>query len=154
MQVISSAGVTATINPDRARGRQGDVVRFAVTVKDSRGQTITGLTPSWSFSPGQGTIDDGGAFVGDVPGTYVVTASLGAQTVDATVMLGARDVRRSKAGSRHAGRGVRSTPASLGAPRRQARTSAPLGGDRIYAIDISNPSNPVVTDSIMRTRGP
>ena len=89
VQVISSTGVTASINPNRTKARQGDVVRFAVTVKDSRGQTITGLTPSWSFSPGQGTIDDGGAFVGDVPGTYIVTASLGAQTVRCH-----RDVRR------------------------------------------------------------
>ena len=70
---IPSAGVTATITPERARARQGDVVRFALTVKDARGQTITGLTPAWSFSPGQGTIDEDGAFVGNVPGTYVVT---------------------------------------------------------------------------------
>jgi Big-like domain-containing protein len=46
VQVISSTGVTASINPNRANARQGDVVRFAVTVKGSRGQTITGLTPS------------------------------------------------------------------------------------------------------------
>jgi len=125
VQVISSNGVTASINPNRAKARQGDVVRFAVTVKDSRGQTITGLTPSWSFSPGQGTIDDGGAFVGDVPGTYIVTASLGAQTVDATVTLGARDVRgpgRSWGGWH----GAASTPTGSGStPTANTPTSVP-----------------------------
>src|SRR5688572_8720679 len=94
VQVIPATGVTATITPERTRARQGDVVRFALTVKDGSGQTIRGLTPAWTFSPGQGSIDEDGAFVGNVPGTYVVPASLGTQTVDATVTLGPRDARR------------------------------------------------------------
>jgi len=150
VQVISSNGVTASINPNRAKARQGDVVRFAVTVKDSRGQTITGLTPSWSFSPGQGTIDDGGAFVGDVPGTYIVTASLGAQTVDATVTLGARDVRRTATVVGRLPRSAFYTSEVWVHPDgKHAYLGTTLGGDRIYAIDVSNPSNPVITDSIM-----
>jgi len=150
VQVISSIGVTASINPNRAKARQGDVVRFAVTVKDSRGQTITGLTPSWSFSPGQGTIDDGGAFVGDVPGTYIVTASLGAQTVDATVTLGARDVRRTATVVGRLPRSAFYTSEVWVHPDgKHAYLGTTLGGDRIYAIDVSNPSNPVITDSIM-----
>jgi len=34
VQVVSSAGVTASLTPDRTRARQGDVVRFALSVKD------------------------------------------------------------------------------------------------------------------------
>jgi len=150
LQVIPSAGVTATITPDRARARQGDVVRFALTVKDARGQTITGLTPAWSFSPGQGTIDADGAFVGDVPGTYVVTASLGAQTVDATVTLGARDVRRTATVVGRLPRSAFYTSEVWVHPDgKHAYLGTTLGGDRIYAIDISDPSKPVITDSIM-----
>jgi hypothetical protein len=150
VQVIPSAGVTASITPDRARARQGDVVRFALTVKDARGQTITGLTPAWSFSPGQGTIDEDGAFVGNVPGTYVVTASLGAQTLDATVTLGARDVRRTSTVVGRLPRNAFYTSEVWAHPDgKHVYLGTTLGGDRIYAIDVSNPANPVITDSIV-----
>ncbi len=150
IQVIPSTGVTASIAPERARARQGDVVRFAVTVKDAKGQTISGLTPTWSFSPGQGTIDAGGAFVGDVPGAYVVTASLGPETVDATVTLGPRDVRRTVTVVGRLPRTAFYTSEVWVHPDgRHAYLGTTLGGDRIYAIDISDPAKPVITDSIM-----
>jgi hypothetical protein len=150
LTVIPSSGVTASITPERTRARQGDVVRFALTVKDARGQTLTGLTPAWSFSPGQGTIDEGGAFVGNVAGTYVVTASLGAQTVDATVTLGARDVRRTATVMGRLPRSAFYTSEVWVHPDgKHLYLGTTLGGDRIYAIDVSNPANPVITDSIM-----
>jgi hypothetical protein len=150
VQVLPSAGVTASITPDRTRARQGDVVRFALTVKDARGQTITGLTPAWSFSPGQGTIDADGAFVGNVPGTYVVTASLGDQTVDATVTLAARDVRRTSTVVGRLPRTAFYTSEVWAHPDgKHVYLGTTLGGDRIYAIDVSNPANPVITDSIV-----
>jgi len=150
LQVVPSAGVTATITPERTRARQGDVVRFALTVKDARGQTITGLTPGWSFSPGQGTIDEDGAFVGNVAGTYVVTASLGPQTVDATVTLGPRDVRRTATVMGRLPRTAFYTSEVWAHPDgKHVYLGTTLGGDRIYAIDVSNPASPVITDSIM-----
>ncbi|HWP72845.1 MAG TPA: Ig-like domain-containing protein, partial [Gemmatimonadaceae bacterium] len=51
-QVISSSGVTVSISPERASGRQGDVIRFTVDARDAKGQRITGLAPTWSFAPG------------------------------------------------------------------------------------------------------
>ena len=150
LEVLSSAGVTASISPERVKARQGDVVRFALTVKDAGGKTIAGLTPTWSFSPGQGTIDAGGAFVGDVPGTYVVTASLGAQTVDATVTLGARDVRRTATVVGRLPRSAFYTSEVWVHPDgKHAYLGTTLGGDRIYAINVSDPARPVITDSIM-----
>jgi len=150
VHVVSAEGVTVNITPDRARARQGDVVRFGVTAKDRRGQTIAGLTPSWSFSPGQGGIDDDGAFVGNTPGTYVVTANLGPLTVDATVTLAARDVRRTASVvGRLARKDFYSSELWLHPGGKHAYLGTTLGGDRIYAIDISNPSSPVITDSIV-----
>jgi len=150
LQVIPSAGVTVSITPDRARARQGDVVRFSVTAKDSRGQPITGLTPAWSFSPGNGAIDDDGAFVGNTPGTYVVTAALGAQTVDGTVTLAARDVRRTASVVGRLPRKAYYTSEVWVHPDgKHAYLGTTLGGDRIYTIDISNPASPVITDSIV-----
>ena len=150
VQVIPATGVTATIAPERTRARQGDVVRFALTVKDGSGQTIRGLTPAWTFSPGQGSIDEEGAFVGNVPGTYVVSASLGTQTVDATVTLGPRDARRT---STVVGRLPRNafytSEVWIHPDGKHVYLGTTLGGDRIYAIDVSDPAKPVITDSIM-----
>ena len=150
VRVVASAGVTASLTPDRTRARQGDVVRFALSVKDARGQAITGLTPSWSFSPGQGAIDEDGAFVGNVPGTYVITASLGAQTVDATVTLGARDARRTVSVVGRLPRSAFYTSEVWAHPDgKHVYLGTTMGGDRIYAIDVSNPAAPVITDSIV-----
>jgi hypothetical protein len=150
VQVIPSAGVTVTMTPDRVRARQGDVVRFTMTAKDARGQTISGLTPAWSFSPGNGAIDDDGAFVGNTPGTYVVTAALGTETVDATVTLAPRDVRRTTTVvGRLPRKDFYTSELWIHPGGKHAYLGTTLGGDRIYAIDISDPSKPVITDSIM-----
>jgi len=150
VQVMSATGVTAAITPERTRARQGDVVRFALTVKDANGQTIRGLTPAWTFAPGQGSIDEDGAFVGNVPGTYVVSASFGAQTVDATVTLGPRDARRTATVVGRLPRNAFYTSEVWAHPDgKHVYLGTTLGGDRIYAIDVSDPAKPVITDSIM-----
>lgn len=150
LQVIPSAGVTVDISPPRAQARQGDVIRFAVSVKDARGSTITGLTPTWSFAPGQGTIDEGGAFVGNAPGRYQVTANLGAHSADAIVTLSARDVRRTATVVGRLPRSAFYSSEVWAHPDgKHVYLGTTLGGDRIYAIDISNPASPVITDSIM-----
>ena len=150
VQVIAAEGVTVTMTPDRARARQGDVVRFAITARDARGQAIAGLTPAWSFAPGHGAIDDDGAFVGNTPGAYVITAALGAQTVDATVTLAPRDVRRTaNVVGRLPRKDFYTSEVWIHPGGRHAYLGTTLGGDRIYAIDISDPSRPVITDSIV-----
>src|SRR5688500_7976409 len=150
VQVVPAAGVTVTMTPERIRARQGDVVRFAITAKDARGQTITGITPAWSFSPGDGAIDDDGAFVGNTPGTYVVTAALGGETVDAIVTLAPRDVRRTTTVvGRLPRKDFYTSELWIHPDGKHAYLGTTLGGDRIYAIDVSNPSSPVITDSIM-----
>lgn len=150
VQVLPGAGVTAAITPAASRARQGDVVRFALTVKDARGQAITGLTPAWSFSPGQGAIDQDGAFVGNVPGRYSITASLGAKEAVSTVTLTTRDVRRQAKVVGHLDRSAFPTSEVWVHPDgKHAYLGTALGGDRIYAINISDPSQPVITDSIV-----
>ena len=138
------------IAPQNVRARQGDVVRFTATVRDTKGRVLTGLTPSWSFSPGRGAIDDGGAFVGDVPGRYVVTAGLGTRDADAVVTLAARDVRRTaKVVGRLPRTAFYSSEVWMHPDGKHAYLGTTLGGDRIYAIDVSNPASPVITDSVM-----
>jgi hypothetical protein len=149
-QVISSTGVTANISPARVSARRGDVVRFAVDVRDAGGRRITGLTPTWSFAPGNGSIDRDGAFVGNVPGKYVVTADLGPRDAQVAVTITDRDVRRTAA---VVGRLPRSafytSEVWLHPGGKHLYLGTTMGGDRIYAIDISDPAKPVITDSIM-----
>jgi hypothetical protein len=150
VQVIPATGVTVDIAPDRAQARQGDVIRFTATVRDARGEPIAGLTPAWSFSPGEGAIDTEGAFVGNVPGKYVVTAAFGARDASAAITLSARDVRRT---ATVVGRLPRtafySSEVWVHPDGKHAYLGTTLGGDRIYAIDVSNPAHPVITDSIV-----
>jgi hypothetical protein len=150
VQVVPNTGVTVSLTPERTQARQGDVVRFAVTVKDARGAPIAGLAPAWSFSPGHGAIDADGAFVGNSPGRYQVTASFGSRSADAVVTLRPRDVRRSATVvGRLPRKAFYTSEVWVHPDGKHAYLGTTLGGDRIYAIDISTPGTPVITDSIV-----
>jgi hypothetical protein len=150
IEVVPSTISSIDITPASVEARQGDVISFKATPKDASGRVIQGLTPSWSISPGRGQIDEDGAFVGYEPGSYVVTATIGTRSMDAAVTLAHRDVRRPV---RVVGRLPRmqfTTEEVWIHPNGQvAYLGTGSGGDRMYAIDISNPANPVVTDSIV-----
>jgi hypothetical protein len=150
VEVLPNTVASLEITPASAEARQGDVISFKATARDASGRVIQGLTPSWSISPGHGHIDQDGAFVGYEPGTYVVTATVGTRSMDAAVTLAHRDVRRPV---RVVGRLPRmqfTTEEVWFHPNGQvAYLGTGSGGDRMYAIDISNPANPVVTDSIV-----
>jgi hypothetical protein len=150
IEIVPNTIASLEVTPSAAEARQGDVISFKVTAKDARGRTIQGLTPSWSMSPGRGQIDDDGAFVGYGPGKYLVTATIGSRSAEVPVTLTRRDVRRPV---RVVGRLPRmqfTTEEVWIHPNGQvAYLGTGSGGDRMYAIDISNPANPVVTDSIV-----
>ncbi|MEP6590560.1 MAG: hypothetical protein ABJC19_05205 [Gemmatimonadota bacterium] len=148
--VLPSTIASLTVTPSAAQARQGDVIRFQVTAKDAAGRTLTGLTPAWSFAPGQGRIDPDGAFVGYEPGNYTVTASFGTRTVEASVTLAPRDVRRPATVVGRLSRSAFSTEEVWVHPNgKVAYLGTGSGGDRMYAIDVSDPAAPVVTDSIV-----
>ncbi|MGQ0766853.1 MAG: hypothetical protein ACT4OZ_14490 [Gemmatimonadota bacterium] len=150
IEVVSSAGVSVSLTPSRAQARQGDVVRFTTRVLNARGSEIGGLLPAWTISPGNGVIDSEGAFVGNEPGRYQVTAGFGTRSADAVVTLAARNVRRSATVVGHLPRkSFYSSEVWVHPNGRNAYLGTTLGGDRIYALDISNPGSPVITDSIM-----
>lgn len=150
VQVIENVGLAVQLTPERPRARQGDVIRFAATVRDARGMEIAGLTPTWSMSPGNGAIDEEGAFVGNAPGRYQVTANFGVLSADAVVTLSPRDVRRSAEVVGRVPRKAFYTSEVWAHPDgKHVYLGTTLGGDRIYAIDISSPASPVITDSIV-----
>jgi hypothetical protein len=150
VEVLGSPVSSLAITPARVDARQGDVISFASVAKDARGRDIAGLTTSWSFSPGEGVIDQGGAFTAYTPGEYVVTASQGTRTAQAVVRVAARDVRRPLSVVGRLPRTRFSTEEVWIHPDgKHAYLGSGGGGDVMYAIDISDPSKPTVTDSII-----
>ena len=147
--VVPNSIADIALTPRKLAARTGDVVRFTASPTDAAGRAVSGLTPTWSFSPGRGQIDADGAFVAYEPGTYVVTASYGQRSSDAVVKVEARDVRRPV---RVVGRLPRTAFPTSEVWIHPNGTVAYLGthggGDRVYTIDISNPSSPVIVDSI------
>ena len=150
VEVVAGRVASVEVLPARTTARTGDVVHFKAVVKDAAGKEITGLTPSWLFTPGKGLIDREGAFVAYEPGSYQVTASFGSQTADGIVTATDRDVTRQV---KVVGKLLRTAfPTSevwIHPNGNVAYLGTHLGGDRVYAVDISNPANPVVADSIV-----
>ena len=150
VEIVANTIASVEITPARPTARQGDVIRFKAVPKDARGRVIAGLTPTWSFSPGHGVITQDGAFVGYERGDYVVTARFGGRSADALVRLEHRDVRRPVTVVGRLPRTRFNTEEVWVHPNgRYAYLGTGGGGDRLYVIDISNPANPVVTDSLM-----
>jgi hypothetical protein len=111
---------------------------------------VSDLSPSWSFAPGQGLIAQDGAFVGYDAGRYTVTATLGNRVAQATVTLAARDVRRPATVVGRLPRTRFSTEEVWLHPNgRHAYLGSGGGGDVLYALDISDPGKPAVTDSVI-----
>jgi hypothetical protein len=125
-------------------------VRFKVSAKDAAGRAVTGLTPTWFVSPGNGQVDQDGAFVGYEPGDYLITANLGTKQASTVVHLEPRDVRRSVTVVGRLPRTEFPTSEVWIHPNgKVAYLGTHGGGDRVYTIDISTPSNPVIVDSIV-----
>jgi hypothetical protein len=150
VRVVPNAVDVLDIAPGRVDVRQGDAVRLAATARDRRGTAIPGLTTSWSFAPGHGVIDQSGTFVAYEPGEYLVTGSQGGRTAHALVRVTARDVRRPMTVVGRLPRTrFRTEELWLHPDGKHAYLGSGRGGDVMYAIDISDPSRPVVTDSVV-----
>jgi hypothetical protein len=150
VEVIANTIASIELTPATSTAKQGDVVQFKLIVRDRAGKTITGLSPTYTFSPGEGAIDNSGSFVGYQAGKYVVTAAVANHSADAILTLNWRDVRRP---AHVVGRLPRSQFTTeevwLHPNGKNAYLGTGSGGDRLYALDISDPANPVVTDSLM-----
>jgi hypothetical protein len=150
VQVVESTVASFSVEPGVTDARTGDVIRFTAIARDAQGRDIAGVTPVWSFSPGQGVIDSDGAFVGYDAGTYTVTASLGNRSADAVISLAPRDVRRPLSVVGRLPRTRFNTEEVWLHPNGEvAYLGSGGGGDVLYTIDIANPAAPMVTDSIV-----
>jgi hypothetical protein len=149
-EVVANTVASVEVSPRSAKVKQGDVVQFNARALGAGSREILGVTPSWSFSPGQGEITEDGSFVAYEPGDYVVTASFGRSTAEVAVSVAPRDVRRPVEIVGRLPRSLFTTEEVWIHPSgRVAYLGTGSGGDRMYAIDISDPAKPTVTDSIV-----
>jgi len=149
-EVIGARVARLELSPDNHEARTGDVVRFVAKVRDNAGRELAGLSPTYSFAPGAGLIDQDGAFVGYEPGSYTITASLGTVSSSAVVTLARRDVRRPATVVGRLPRMQFTTEEVWLHPTQDiAYLGTGSGGDRMFTVDISDPARPVITDSIV-----
>ena len=150
VEVAAAPVASVEVQPVSTRARTGDVVKLRAVARDAQGREIRGLVPTWTFNPGNGIIDEEGVFVAYQPGSYQVTASFGGRVGDAVVTAVDRDVRRPL---QVVGKLIRSafhtSEVWIHPNGNVAYLGTNLGGDRVYAVDISNPANPTVVDSIV-----
>jgi hypothetical protein len=150
VDVASGRVASIRVTASAAEAREGDVIRLTATARSASGAAITGVTPTWSVSPGNGVVDETGAFVGYEPGEYTIVATFGSQSGNARVTLGERDVRRPATIIGRLPRArFRTEELWLHPNGKYAYLGTGRGGDVMFAIDISNPAKPVVTDSIV-----
>ena len=148
VEVVANTIMRVEITGGVPEARTGDVLRFKAVARDAAGKEIAGLTPAWSIAPGSGLIDMDGAFVANEPGQYVVSASFGAASGDVIVRARARDVRRVATKVGRAPLAKQLTAEFWPHPDGKHAYLSTIG-DRLYALDISNPAAPTITDSLV-----
>lgn len=148
--VVPARIASLEVSPDAPRVKQGDVIRFRVVARDAAGRAIAGLSPTWTMSNGTGMLRPDGAFVGYEPGNYLIVATIGARTAEARVTVAPREVRRPVTVVGRLPRTLFNTEEVWLHPNgRTLYLGTGAGGDRLYVIDVADPTKPRVTDSVL-----
>jgi hypothetical protein len=145
--VVPNPVASLQLRPAPASARTGDVIRFSAEARSAAGRSVADATPEWSVSPGSATVETDGGFVAELPGRYRVIASFAGRTAEAEVEVRPRDVRRPTIL-------VGRLPVKLPVAEFWIHPDGKHGylttiGDRIYAVDLSTPSAPTITDSVV-----
>ena len=135
------------IEPAVATVRTGDVLAFSFHASNKAGRPVAGIAPEWALSPGNAQIEPDGRFVADVPGSYRVTGTFAGKTTEATVEVSPRDVRRPTTLVGRLPIGQRAAEFWLHPDGRHGYLTTIA--DRMYAVDVSNPAIPKITDSVV-----
>jgi hypothetical protein len=159
VQVVANPIRDLRLEPLESRERAGDVVHFSATPVDSRGTEVPDVPVEWSVAPAGGsgsvaaTVDGDGSFVADEPGEYRLTATIGSFSRVAVVAAVPRPPRLEIEFKAH---GV--VPAEAGATTdlwvfegtdgRDYAYTGTLAAATMYAWDVTDPTNPVITDSV------
>jgi hypothetical protein len=140
ISVVKNSLRSLTVTAGAKTGRTGDVVRFT-----AKGDPESDFITSWTVSGNAATVDSNGAFVADLPGTYIVTAMSGNVSSSASIVVAPRDQEREVT---LVGR----------APFKEFQGAEQwiIGNyayystisDRFLVYDVSDPANPKLTDTV------
>jgi hypothetical protein len=159
VRVVSNPIRRLRLDPLEMSLRTGDVVHFSARALDVNGMEVPDAPIDWSVAPVGGTgqvaatVGRDGAFVADEPGLYRVTATVGSISEVAEVSAAPRPPRRNVTLKAH---GV--VPVEAGATTdlwvfegtdgRDYAYTGTMAAATMYAWDVTDPTNPVITDSV------
>lgn len=148
VSVVANPVTRVEVTPAAATVRTGDVVPLRFEARTAAGAAVGDAVPEWSVAPGDALIGADGRFVAEAPGVYRVRATFAERSAEAVITVERRNVRRPT-----------TLVGRLPLPRFMAAEFwlHPDGrhgylttvGDRIYAVDVSNPAAPAITDSVV-----
>lgn len=133
------------VEPAAAEARTGDVVPLKFVAR--AGPRVVGdARPEWSVNAAGGEVTDAG-FVAEEPGTYRVFATFAGRSAEAVITVRPRDARRP---TTLVGRlPIKFTTAEFWLHPDGKHGYLTTIADRFYAIDVSNPAKPAITDSLV-----
>jgi hypothetical protein len=140
ISVVKSTLRSLTVTADATAARTGDVVHLT-----AKGSPADPFTPRWSVSGSGATVDQDGGFVAEQPGTYIVTASSGSVSANASIVVTPRNLERElKVVGRVPLKEVQGAEEWIIGNYAYYSTIS----DRFMVYDISDPANPQLTDTI------
>ena len=159
VRVIANPVRRLRLDPLETELRTGDVVHFSARALDGGGREVRNAPIEWSVASVGGTgqvaatIDASGTFVADDPGLYRVMATVGSVSEVAEVSASPRPPRMDINLKAHG-----TVPPDAGATTdlwvfegtdgRDYAYTGTMAAATMYAWDVTDPTNPVITDSV------
>jgi len=139
--VVKANVRSLSVEPRNATARTGDVVRFKAMAEGADGN----YEPRWAVTGEGAMVYPDGAFVADIPGTYVVTATMGDRIANASLVVASRNVERQ---IRLVGRAPVKDMQSAEQWITGNYVYLSTISDRFFVYDVSDPAQPKLTDTI------
>jgi plastocyanin len=149
VQVVANTIAKLSVEPAATSVRTGDVVRFTAQAKDAAGKPVRDVAVQWSLTAGPGVaqLDPQGTFVAELPGSYTVTASVGARSSDAVVRVEQRRVTRGIEVRAHLP--IKFSTAEVWMHPSGKCVYLTTIADRVYVIDVRDWTAPKIVDSML-----
>jgi len=154
VRVVDNPVETLEVTPAAAEARVGDVVRLAATARDADGREVAEAPVDWTLlaDAESAHLADDGAFVAYEPGVHRVMASAGDRDayveITATRRPPRHGVRLLAHGTVPSGQATTDLWVFEGLDGGDYVYTGTYSGNLMYAWDVSDPENPVITDSL------